>query len=108
MATPSGMMIPQVNTRSMAVNVHTACSAWPAVGLLLRQCGVSSSHSFAGKRNSIMVKMVPMDDHLLLQWMAPKSFKEPRLLDLNVNDYVESPSDTVGDGENASGSLRLL
>ena len=46
----------------------------------------------------MMVKMVPMDDHLLLQWMAPKSFKEPRLLDLNVNDYVDAPSGTAGDG----------
>ena len=55
-----------------------------------------------------MVKMVPMDDHLLLQWMAPKSFKEPRLLDLDVNDYVEPPSDTAGDGETASCSLHLL
>lgn len=49
-----------------------------------------------------MVKLVPMDDHLLLQWMAPKSFKEPRLLDLNVNDYLEPPSDSAGDGNIAS------
>ncbi|CAL5228110.1 g11185 [Coccomyxa viridis] len=50
-----------------------------------------------GKRNPLMVKMVPMDGHLLLQWMAPKSFKEPRLLDLDVNNYVDAPSDTAGD-----------
>ena len=36
-----------------------------------------------------MVKMVPMGDHLLLQWMAPKSFLEPRMLELDVNDYVD-------------------
>ena len=32
----------------------------------------------AGKRDPIMVKMVPLGEHLLLQWMAPKSFREPR------------------------------
>ena len=63
----------------------------------------STCRSHAGKRNPIMVKMVPMDDHLLLQWMAPKSFREPRLLDLNVNDYVDTPSDTAGDGVIPSG-----
>jgi hypothetical protein len=48
---------------------------------------------YAGKRNPIMVKMVPFGDNLLLQWKAPKSFKEPRVLDLNVNDYVaDTPS----------------
>lgn len=54
----------------------------------------------AGKRNPIMVKMVPLGDHLLLQWMAPKSFKEPRVLDLNVNDYVDdTPSAEDAAGE---------
>ena len=43
----------------------------------------------AGKRNPIMVKMVPLGEHLLLQWMAPKSFREPRMLELNVSDYVD-------------------
>ena len=36
-----------------------------------------------------MVKMVPLGEHLLLQWMAPKSFREPRMLELNVSDYVD-------------------
>ena len=52
----------------------------------------------AGKRNPIMVKMVPLDDHLLLQWMAPKSFREPRMLELNVRDYVDkAASSEVGE-----------
>ena len=55
----------------------------------------------AGKRNPIMVKMVPLEDHLLLQWMAPQSFKEPRTLDLTVSDYVGEPSTTAEDGETA-------
>ena len=64
------------------------------MAVLLNRC-----MQHAGKRNPIMVKMVPLGDNLLLQWMAPKSFKEPRVLDLNVNDYVDdtpSADEAVG------------
>ena len=74
---------------------HLAC-CWLAALRLQQRCLLVI---LAGKRSAIMVKMVPMDDHLLLQWMAPKNFKEPRLLDLNVNDYIEPPSDSAGDGK---------
>ncbi|CAK0785666.1 hypothetical protein CVIRNUC_008877 [Coccomyxa viridis] len=50
-----------------------------------------------GKRNPIMVKVVPLDDHLLLQWMAPKSFREPRMLELNVRDYVDKAASSEVD-----------
>ena len=77
-----------------------ACSALPEVKSELQETSFCSTCSnmavllkrhmqCSGKRNPIMVKMVPLGDNLLLQWMAPKSFKEPRVLDLNVNDYVD-------------------
>ena len=93
------MRTPQVNTISSASAF--VCLLRPACCVVLLpefSNALNLSFPHAGKRNPIMVKMVPMDDHLLLQWMAPKSFKEPRLLDLNVNDYVDTPSDTAGDG----------
>ena len=78
--------------------------------VLLPGCSkaISSCPHHAGKRNPLMVKMVPMDGHLLLQWMAPKSFKEPRLLDLDVNNYVDAPSDTAGDGMALSALVRSV
>ncbi|KAK9908073.1 hypothetical protein WJX75_002439 [Coccomyxa subellipsoidea] len=42
-----------------------------------------------GKRNPIMLKMVPMGDKMLLHWASPGSFDEPRMLEVNVDDYVD-------------------
>ena len=61
----------------------------------------------AGKRNPIMVKIVPMGDHLLLQWMAPKSFREPRMLELSVSDYVDKAASSEA-GEPLGTDLPLL
>ena len=83
--------------------------SWPDLGWLLSGCrDALVPLPFAGMRNAIMVKMVPMDDHLLLQWMAPQSFKEPRMLDLDVNDYVDTPRDTAGDGAAASSFVHSI
>ena len=61
----------------------------------------------AGKRNPIMVKMVPTGGHLLLQWMAPRSFREPRMLELNVSDYVDKAASSEA-GELLGTDLPLL
>ncbi|EIE21537.1 hypothetical protein COCSUDRAFT_66937 [Coccomyxa subellipsoidea C-169] len=42
-----------------------------------------------GKRTPILLKMVPMGDKMLLHWASPGSFDEPRMLELNVDDYVD-------------------
>lgn len=62
----------------------------------------------AGKRNPIMVKMVPLGDHLLLHWMAPQSFKEPRLLNLFVPDCVNDADPSATDGTPLSGLLQAF
>ncbi|BDA44760.1 probable proteasome inhibitor [Coccomyxa sp. Obi] len=42
-----------------------------------------------GKRNPIMLKMTPMNNKMLLLWASPGSFNEPRMLELDVDDYVD-------------------
>ena len=54
-----------------------------------------------------MVKMVPLGGHLLLQWMAPKSFREPRMLELNVSNYVDKAASSEA-GELLGTDLLLL
>ena len=49
-----------------------------------------------GKRNPIMLKMVPMGDKMLLHWASPGSFDEPRMLELNVDDYVDDTAKADG------------
>ncbi len=48
-----------------------------------------STSGLTGKRTPILLKMVPMGDKMLLHWASPGSFDEPRMLELNVDDYVD-------------------
>lgn len=40
-----------------------------------------------------------MGDTMLLQWASPGSFDEPRMMELNVDDYITD--DAKPDGESA-------
>lgn len=60
------------------------------MGISYTFCGLQ------GKRNPIMLKMVPMGDKMLLHWASPGSFDEPRMLELNVDDYVDDTANTDG------------
>lgn len=37
-----------------------------------------------------MLKMTPMNNKMLLLWASPGSFNEPRMLELDVDDYVDN------------------
>lgn len=36
-----------------------------------------------------MMKMVPMGNKMLLHWASPGSVDKPRMLDLDVKDYID-------------------